>query len=43
MTEVMKERVKRGEVEVGHYEWERGRMEDLFGGQGVRREDSRDR
>ena len=27
VTEVMEERVKRGEVKVGHYERERGRME----------------
>ena len=43
MTEVMEERVKKGEVEVGHYEREKGRMEDLYGSRGVGREDSRER
>ena len=43
MTEVMEERVKKGEIKVGHYERKRGRMEDLFSGRGVRREDSKDR
>ena len=41
--EVMEERVKKREIEVGHYDWERGRMEDLFGGWSGRREDSKDR
>ena len=43
VTEGMEERVKKGEVEVGHYEREKGRMEDLFGSRGVRREDSKER
>ena len=41
--EVMEERVKKREIEVGHYDRERGRMEDLFGGWSGRREDSKDR
>ena len=41
--EAMEERFKMRENEVGHYDWERRRMEDLFGGWSGRREDSKDR
>ena len=41
--EVVEECVKKREMEVRQYDRERGRMEDLFGGRCVRREDSKDR
>ena len=41
--EVMEECGKKREVEVGHCDWERGRMEDLFDGWSGRREDGKDR
>ena len=41
--EVMEEHVKRREIEAGHYDWERRRMEDVFGGWSGRRDGSKDR
>ena len=41
--EAMEERVKRKNFEAGQGDWEKGRMEDLFGGWKGRREVSKDR